>query len=107
MAVPVPPLSSWDAPPESLRIDSDEVHVWRAVLDLPPSHLHVLEQTLAEDERARAQQFRFPKDRAHFVAARGILRAILGRYLFREPRALSFSYSQYGKPALVEEAGSG
>ncbi|TMB89361.1 MAG: 4'-phosphopantetheinyl transferase superfamily protein, partial [Chloroflexi bacterium] len=35
--------------------------------------------------------------------ARGILRAILGRYLSRDPRTLHFCYSQYGKPSLVSE----
>jgi 4'-phosphopantetheinyl transferase len=98
----VTPISSWATSPEILLLSEGEVHVWRAWLDLPQSSIQALEQTLSDDERVRAQRFRFVKDRTHFIAARGLLRAILGRYLLREPRTLSFSYNAYGKPALAE-----
>ena len=65
-----------------------------------PEHLH---QNLAADEKARAERFYFEKDRKHFIVARGVLRAILGRYLNRAPECLSFCYSSYGKPALAGE----
>ncbi len=73
----------WNHPPEFLILDDDEVHLWRATLDLPPSDVQALEQILAADERARANKFHFQKHRTHFVVARGVLRAILGRYLSR------------------------
>jgi len=79
-----------------------EAHVWRALLDLPQPQLEAFEQILADDERARAQRFRFARDRTHFIAARGLLRTILGRYLLQEPQTLSFSYNAYGKPSLAE-----
>ncbi len=78
----------------------DEVHVWRAFLHLPPSEVRDLQQTLTPDELHRAQRFRFRKDRDRFVAARGLLRAILGRYLNAEPARLLFSYGPNGKPYL-------
>jgi 4'-phosphopantetheinyl transferase len=96
------PMSSWATSPEILLLSEGEVHVWRAWLDLPQPGIQALEQTLSDDERVRAQRFRFVKDRTHFIAARGLLRAILGRYLSREPQTLSFSYNAYGKPALAE-----
>jgi 4'-phosphopantetheinyl transferase len=65
-----------------------------------------LERTLALDERSRAGRFYFRHDRERFIVARGILREILGRYLSRAPESLSFSYSSYGKPALVSESGA-
>jgi 4'-phosphopantetheinyl transferase len=76
--------------------------VWRALLDLPQPRIQALEQILADDERTRAASFRFTKDRMHFIAARGLLRTILGRYLSIGPRMLSFSYNAYGKPSLAE-----
>jgi 4'-phosphopantetheinyl transferase len=97
--------SLWSSPPERLVLGSNEVHVWRATLDLPAPTLQALEQTLAADERQRASQFRFSRDRLHFIAARGTLRAMLGRYLSREPDALRFSYNAYGKPALADDTG--
>jgi 4'-phosphopantetheinyl transferase len=98
--------SLWCAPPEFLVLGYDEVHVWRAMLDPPVSYVQMLEQTLAADERTRAEQFHFPKDRTHFIVARGLLRAILGRYLDRNPRTLRFCYNQFGKPTLARQSGS-
>ena len=100
------PKFEWNHPPEFLILDYGEVHVWRATLDLPISRVQALEQSLAADERTRANKFHFPKDRTHFIVARGALRAILGRYLSRDPRTLRFCYNQYGKPTLAGEAGS-
>src|SRR5437588_9126981 len=97
------PEFEWTSPLEPLILGCDEVHIWRATLDLPPSDVQALEQILAADERSRANKFHFQKDRTHFVVARGILRAILGRYLSRDPRTLHFCYSQYGKPSLFSE----
>ena len=95
-------MPSWATPPETLLISEGEVHVWRGWLDLPQLDIQALEQTLSDDERVRAQRFRFVKDRTHFIAARGWLRAILGRYLLKEPQTLSFSYNAHGKPSLAE-----
>lgn len=99
------PLTSWPPPPETLILGTDEVHVWRAVLDLPPPRLKALLQMLNADERARAERFYFQRDRKHFIVARGVLRALLGRYLNREPSRLRFCYNRYGKPALARECG--
>jgi len=98
---PVPP---WRAPPGMLVLGNDEVHVWRATLDQPPSQIQSLLHNLAADEQARAERFCFERDREHFIAARGVLRAILGGYLNREPQRLSFCYNSYGKPALAGES---
>src|SRR5262245_49624616 len=89
----------------SLKLENDEVHVWRAVLDRTPMRVRSLRQLLAANEQGRADRFRFQKDREHFIVARGLLRIILGRYLNRQPNQLRFGYSQYGKPALSEESG--
>ncbi len=86
---------------------NDEVHVWRAVLNIKESHIQSLRQTLTADERARAERFHFQKDRDHFIVARGFLRAILGRYLDVDPSRLRFSYSPYGKPSLAHESSGG
>ena len=101
----VAPLSSWWFPPKILLLGNNEVHVWRVSLDLKAARVQSLQQTLSGDERARAGRFHFQKDREHFVIARGVLRAILGRYLDMEPSQLRFCYGSHGKPALAQEAG--
>lgn len=78
----------------------NEIHVWRASLDLPASDLVQLQATLTADEIKRAARFYFEKDRAHYIAGRGLVRAILGRYLNLDPAEIRFLYGRYGKPEL-------
>jgi 4'-phosphopantetheinyl transferase len=65
--------------------------------------LRRLEQNLSTDEKERASRFRFARDRARFVGARGLLREILALYLNASPGRLSFGYSAHGKPFLAGE----
>ena len=96
-------VTPWHIPSATLVLGRDEVHVWRATLHHTPAQVRNFRESLAADEQARAAQFYFEKDRNHFIVARGVLRAILGRYLNRPPECLSFCYSSYGKPALAGE----
>ncbi|MCA1601396.1 MAG: 4'-phosphopantetheinyl transferase superfamily protein [Acidobacteria bacterium] len=99
--------TSWSFPPRKLILGDDEVHVWRAALNIKESRVRSLRRTLTADERARAERFHFQEDREHFIVARGLLRVILGRYLGVEPSQLRFSYSLYGKPSLASESCAG
>jgi 4'-phosphopantetheinyl transferase len=90
----------WQKPPPHLCLSVREVHIWRASLDLPADIVQRLHTTLARDEQQRAQRLHFARDRAHFVAARGILRCILSNYLGCAPQQVVFAYSERGKPAL-------
>ena len=73
------------ATPEGFpELEAREVHVWHADLDalcLSSEIYETLAKSIAPDERARAALFHFEKDRARFVATRGVLRALLGKYL--------------------------
>jgi len=71
------PDVSWCLPPEILTLGCDEVHMWYASLEVTPSALKKLKQTLVEEELLRADRYRFDKDRKHFTVARGVLRYIL------------------------------
>lgn len=94
-------MSPWLSPPESCRLAAGDVHVWRASLNLPARRIQQLRLTLTGDEQARADRFYFEEHRRHFIAARGILRALLGGYLQVEPELIRFAYNSYGKPALA------
>jgi 4'-phosphopantetheinyl transferase len=107
-SIPIPrafDASSWCAPPDALTLGSNEVHVWRAALDQTSSEVRAFHDLLTTDEQHRADRFYFPKDREHFVVARGALRRILGRYLDTDPKHLRFSYTAFGKPALTDATG--
>jgi len=93
--------SLWATRPAYVRLPQGDVHIWSASLEQEAFHLHRLQSTLSADELSRAERFYFPKDREHFVAARGILRAILSLYLDTAPDQLRFCYGARGKPALA------
>jgi len=73
------------------------MHVWRADLATASSELGEL---LCSDEHARAQRMLNERDGELWRRSRGLLRALLGRYLKVEPEALRFSVGEHGKPAL-------
>jgi 4'-phosphopantetheinyl transferase len=85
-------------------LPANELHVWQAVLDQSSYERNRLHASLSSDERIRAASFRFARDRDRFVAARGVLRHILGHhYLNRDPRDLSFSRGEFGKLSLAAD----
>jgi 4'-phosphopantetheinyl transferase len=88
------------------RLERGVVHVFWFATDLPAGSLDELERVLDVDERARADRFHFPRDRGRFIAARGRLRALLGRYAKQAPARLEFDTGPCGKPALRRTIGA-
>ncbi|HEY2981466.1 MAG TPA: 4'-phosphopantetheinyl transferase superfamily protein [Anaerolineales bacterium] len=89
--------------PSAFRLASDEVHSWRASLDVSPETSAHLYATLTPDERARSARFQFERDQQRFIVARGVLRDLLGRYLQTQPSQINFVYGVFGKPGLGPE----
>ncbi|HXT40634.1 MAG TPA: hypothetical protein VN887_11535, partial [Candidatus Angelobacter sp.] len=83
---------SWPFPPEHLRLGAEEVHVWCAALDGIVCELSPLAETLSACEHRRAERFQFDRDRIRFIARRGLLRVLLGRYLRADPVQIEFCY---------------
>jgi 4'-phosphopantetheinyl transferase len=83
------------------RLDGSDVHVWVACLHQSQAQLRAFSSTLSSDELERAQRFHFERDKSSFVAARGVLRAILSAYLGIDPARVEFIYGAQGKPALA------
>jgi 4'-phosphopantetheinyl transferase len=67
---------------------------------LAPDEIARLQPLLSPDEAARAARFRFERDRSAFIARRGILRLILGRYLGGDAFREAFEMNAYGKPRI-------
>ena len=103
--MPGQPDRLWLPPPVDLALSGDEVHVWRASLDQPASREQNLRRTLTARELDRAGRFHLQTDRQRFIVARGLLRAILGRYLDVEPDQLRLGYGICGKPYLASMCG--
>lgn len=99
-------LAFFATPSEMPALRCDEVQVWLGNLDQRPERIAAFLATLSYDEQERASRYRFEKDRVRFIAARGILRRLLGSFLGTAPERLSFRYSDYGKPSLSPEFSS-
>ena len=90
-----------------LSLPTTEIHIWQASLAVTSSTLQQFACKLSPDEHKRAERFRFPRDSHRFIASRGILRLVLGRYLQTPPEQLQFCYGASGKPALATNTVSG
>lgn len=93
--------SSWPLAPSHPRLTEGAVHVWSAELTAIDDGLTEL---LSEEELARAARLLSDRDRLMWARARGLLRALLGRYLELEPSELRFGAGRHGKPMLLEQA---
>ena len=94
-------IKTWPQPSEHPPLLEDEVHVWLARLNQLEDKTQALFATLTQEELDRAARFHFMKDRLRFIRTRGILRALLARYLKLEAQSLRFDYNAYGKPSLA------
>ena len=75
--------------------------VWKVALEPKPGHEEFLFSVLRDDEKKRAEAYRFHRDRQRFVAARATLRLILGHfYLNKAPQEILLTYGSHGKPRL-------
>jgi 4'-phosphopantetheinyl transferase len=97
-------MTIWQHPKQFPALDNDQVHLWRANLTLSNPELEELMTYLAPDEVVRADKFRFALHKSRFIAARGILRQLLGKYLQVSPSDVIFTYSDRGKPQLPQNS---
>jgi 4'-phosphopantetheinyl transferase len=77
------------------------VHLWRAWQAVDPELEAVLEETLSDEERARAHRFVTRELTRDFIGAHGFLRDVLGACHRVSPRALRFTAESHGKPRLA------
>jgi|SRR5579863_10082783 len=93
-------MEAWNTAPEHAALPDDAVHLWIASLDWHEPIRQTFWNWLSIEERERARRFRFPELQDHFIAAHGILRDILSRYLRISQASLTFASDDYGKPRL-------
>src|SRR5437588_9318053 len=92
----------WRAAPPKLSAPAGCVDIWQVGIAEPePMALPALLGSLSEEERARAERFRFARARTEFIVARAGLRSILSRYLDVGPARMQFRYAAHGKPCLA------
>src|SRR2546423_6033650 len=86
----------------AIELPAGAVHVWHADLSMVDFDLDGL---LSGAELARAERFPGAADGRLWARGRGLLRALLGRYLHRDPRTLRIEPDAHGKPRLLGAPG--
>jgi 4'-phosphopantetheinyl transferase len=56
---------------------------------------------LTDEEKSRADRFKFPQDAIHWTACRASLRMILGKAIHLPPQDVPLNYLEFGKPVLA------
>jgi 4'-phosphopantetheinyl transferase len=88
------------APPELPRPARHQAQVWRLHLGGNGADAAALLDCLSDDERRRADRFRFDRDRIAYLESHALLRILLTRYLGRPVYREPFAIGGHGKPSL-------
>lgn len=84
-----------------LTSERQVVSIWSIALAQADSIVTRLRALLNAEEQARAQRFYFERDQRRYTVGRAMLRLILSQHGAGDPAALTFTYNQWGKPALA------
>jgi 4'-phosphopantetheinyl transferase len=79
------------------------IHLWSVGLAPPPDAVAAMRRRLPDDERARADRFRFDRHRRRFTVRRWRLRQLLAAYRGVAPEEVRFVLGKRDKPALDPE----
>ncbi|MFC1668393.1 4'-phosphopantetheinyl transferase family protein [Chlamydiota bacterium] len=95
-------ICHWEKPKEEQHISlkKNDLHIWKINL-LENKSIDSLYELLSHDERARAKRFHFKEHSRRFIVSHGMLRQILACYVNVSADTLTFSYTEKGKPELL------
>jgi len=85
------------------RLAGSAAHVWRVDLTVVADDIA---RPLSGDETARAAGIVGQRQRRLWARSRGVLRALLGRYLREDATAIELAVGAHGKPELTSAADS-
>lgn len=99
--------TDWHPAPSTVELQPNVAHVWRIQLDDPEPDVAHYRALLDAEESARANRFRFDRDRNRFIVGRGVLRTLVSRYAGMSAQDVRFVFSPQGKPGLDRNAEAG
>jgi 4'-phosphopantetheinyl transferase len=87
-------------PGTSEPLIGDHLHIWSARYSDLDRCYPVLSDIVSTEETARAAGFKKTRDAQNYLLRKGMVRAILGPYIRKEPREVRFVHGESGKPDL-------
>ena len=88
----------WDTQISDFNLESNQIHIWSVRLNIDTQTQIRYWRILSEEERDRANRFKFVEDKIKYIACRGVLRHLLGLYLGEEAEHVKIGYIKNGKP---------
>jgi len=86
--------------PSCIKIADDEIFFGIFNLDYYKTYLSSFLEILSDEEKNRAERYKFERDKLHYIISHGILRKILSLILNCNPKLISIDISDEGKPFL-------
>lgn len=83
---------------EKIKLLTEDIHIWQAFIDDRFNDLMDM-NIFCEEEKLRAESFKFDIDRYYYLARHTLLRKILGKYI--DPEEIKFKYNDHKKPVLL------
>jgi 4'-phosphopantetheinyl transferase len=83
------------------------MNLWRIDIDPPDHQLEALRMMLSNEELAKANRYKFEKNRRRWIAGRGTLRTILSGLFDKEPSSIVFGCEPNGQPYILSDPSQG
>ena len=87
-----------------VSLKPNTVHIWSINFGVNDETFKTYYNLLSEDERTRANKFKFYKDKRCYVVTKGALRLLSGKYLNKDAKEIKFEYEKYGKPKFKHKS---
>jgi len=96
-------LTHWQAFKSTYELQESDLHVWRIPLQIDTKTQIAYWRILTKDEKERANNFFSTTDKIGYIAGRGAMRILLGRYLHKSAEQVSIQYAKNGKPYVEDK----
>jgi 4'-phosphopantetheinyl transferase len=83
-----------------LPITGDQLHIWSARYSDLDRYYPALSELISAQEVTRAAGFKKSRDAQNYILRHGMVRALLGQYIGKEPQEVRFVHEKSGKPNL-------
>ena len=93
---PHTPSWDWPAVDGAPGLGDADIHVWLVSLSGRREDHSAYLETLSDDEKERADRYKYGELRADFVVGRGMLRILLSEYAELDASDVVFAYGENG-----------
>lgn len=88
---------------KSIRLDKNEIHLWRVSLTPSQKLLDACIAALSEIELKRMDFFEFANVKQNYVVSQGMMRILTGLYLKKDPHEVVLGRHSKGKPFSLDD----